>query len=94
MGSINGVYLKNISWENAFKPFTIVGHPTKYVENVVFTNCYVGGKLMTGVEDADFQMEFTRDIIFVPGGKVQYERFPEQDGEIQTRVSGQRRIQR
>lgn len=49
---------------------------------------------MTGVEDADFQMEFTRDIIFVPGGKVQYERFPEQDGEIQTRVSGQRRIQR
>jgi len=94
MGSISGVYLKNISWENAFKPFTIVGHPTKYVENVVFTNCYVGGKLLTGVEDADFQMEFTRDIEFVPGGKVKYERYPEQDGEIKSRVSGQRRIQR
>lgn len=94
MGSISGVYLKNITWENAFKPFTIVGHPTKFVENVVFTNCYVGGKLMTGVEDADFQMEFTRDIRFVPGGKVEYERYPEQNGEIQNRVSGQRRIQR
>ena len=94
MGSISGVYLKNVSWENAFKPFTIVGHPTRYVENVVFTNCYVGGKLLTGVEDADFQMEFTRDIMFVPGGKVEYERYPEQDGEIKTRVSGQRRIQR
>ena len=94
MGSISGVYLKNVSWENAFKPFTIVGHPTRYIENVVFTNCYVGGKLLTGVEDADFQMEFTRDIMFVPGGKVEYERYPEQDGEIKTRVSGQRRIQR
>ena len=94
MGSISGVYLKIVSWENAFKPFTIVGHPTRYVENVVFTNCYVGGKLLTGVEDADFQMEFTRDIMFVPGGKVEYERYPEQDGEIKTRVSGQRRIQR
>ena len=94
MGSISGVYLKNVSWENAFKPFTIVGHPTRYVENVVFTNCYVGGKLLTGVEDADFQMEFTRDIMFVPGGKVEYVRYPEQDGEIKTRVSGQRRIQR
>ena len=94
MGSISGVYLKNVSWENAFKPFTIVGHPTRYVENVVFTNCYVGGKLLTGVEDAVFQMEFTRDIMFVPGGKVEYERYPEQDGEIKTRVSGQRRIQR
>ena len=94
MGSISGVYLKNVSWENAFKPFTIVGHPTRYVENVVFTNCYVGGKLLNGVEDADFQMEFTRDIMFVPGGKVEYERYPEQDGEIKTRVSGQRRIQR
>jgi hypothetical protein len=57
-------------------------------------NCYVGGKLLTGVEDADFQMEFTRDIVFVPGGKVKYERYPEQDGEIKSRVSGQRRIQK
>ena len=54
----------------------------------------MGGKLLTGVEDADFQMEFTRDIVFVPGGKVKYERYPEQDGEIKSRVSGQRRIQR
>lgn len=94
MGSISGVYLKNVSWENALKPFTIVGHPTRYVENVVFTNCYVGGKLLTGVADADFQMEFTRNIVFIPGGVVEYERYPEQDGEIRTRVSGQRRIQK
>ena len=90
MGSIKGIHLKNVSWENAFKPFTIVGHPTKFVEDVTFTNCYVGGKLMRGIEDADFQMEFTKDIVFIPGGKVKYERYPEQNGEIRSRVSGQR----
>jgi hypothetical protein len=90
MGSIKGVYLKNVSWENAIKPFTIVGHPSGYVEDVTFTNCYVGGKLMTGLDDAQFQIEFARDIVFVPGGKVVRNRYPEQGVPDGTSIPGAR----
>lgn len=72
------VGMKNVTWENPLKPFTIVGHPKQSVENITFTNCYVGGKLMTGLNDAQFQIEFARNIVFVPGGKAVRSRYPEQ----------------
>lgn len=66
-GRIEGVYLKNIYWENPDKPFVIAGIPfdDRIVENVTFDNCYVGGKLLTSMEDADFQVEFAKYIKFV-----------------------------
>ena len=78
MGSIKGVLLKDISWENPDRPFLIIGHPRGgNVEDVTFDNCRVAGKLLTGPQDADFKMEFTQGIRFVPGGEVHYERYPE-----------------
>lgn len=77
MGTIQGVHMKNVTWENRLKPFTIVGHPTRFVENITFTNCYVGGKLLTGLDDAQFQIEFARDIKFIPGGEADRSRYPE-----------------
>ncbi|MBR4166336.1 MAG: hypothetical protein IKR44_00740, partial [Bacteroidales bacterium] len=44
MGSVKGVLLKNVRWANAGKPFTLVGHPTRFVEDITFEDCYVGGK--------------------------------------------------
>ncbi len=76
-GTINGVNIKNVTWENPSKPFTIVGLPVQAVENITFTNCYVGGKLMTGFDDAQFQVEFAKGIVFVPGGEAKYVRYPE-----------------
>lgn len=90
MGTIKGVHMKNVSWENAIKPFTIVGHPSEYVEDVTFTNCYVGGKLMTGLEDAQFQIEFARDIEFIPGGETVRPRYPEQSVPDGTSIPGPR----
>jgi hypothetical protein len=69
IGSINGVYLKDIYWENAEKPFIIQGYDSSaLVENIVFWNCYVGGKIITKPEDAGFKMEYVKDITFIPGG--------------------------
>ena len=68
-GNINGVYLKDIYWENDSKPFVIKGQQSQLIENITFENCYVGGKLLTKPEDADFQIEFVKDINFIPGGK-------------------------
>jgi hypothetical protein len=66
-GRIEGVYMKNIHWENPDKPFVIAGIPfdNHIVEDVTFDNCYVGGKLLTSMKDADFQVEFAKDIKFV-----------------------------
>jgi len=66
-GHIQGVYLKNVHWENPDKPFVIAGIPfdNHIVEDVTFDNCYVGGKLLKSMEDADFQVEFAKDIKFV-----------------------------
>ncbi len=89
MGSIDGVYIKNVRWENEDRPLTIVGHPTRFVKNVVFTNCYVGGRLLTGLDDAWFQTEYVDGLRFVPGGSVEVERYPET--EVMTRVPGQRK---
>lgn len=64
-GHIKGVYLKNIHWENANKPFVIAGVPSNILEDVSFDNCFLAGKLITGFQDADFQMEFAKDIKFI-----------------------------
>lgn len=88
MGSIKGVHLKNVSWENPVKPFTLVGHPTRFVEDITFEDCTVGGKPLTGLEDADFQIEFVKGLSFSPGGPAVVDRYPnEPQGG---RVPGQR----
>lgn len=65
-GHITGVYLKNIRWANANKPFVIAGVPTNFVQDVTFDNCYLAGKLITSLGDADFQTEFAKGIQFIP----------------------------
>lgn len=65
-GHIKGVYLKNIHWENPNKPFVIAGIPSFLVEDVTFDKCYLAGKVLTGTSDADFQMEFVKEIKFIP----------------------------
>jgi polygalacturonase len=65
-GHITGVYLKNIRWANANKPFVIAGVPTNFVQDVTFDNCYLAGKPITSIKDADFQTEFAKDIKFIP----------------------------
>jgi hypothetical protein len=65
-GHITGVYLKNIRWANANKPFVIAGVPTNFVQDVTFDNCYLAGKLMTSMDSGDFQTEFAKDIKFIP----------------------------
>ncbi|MEO5646966.1 MAG: glycosyl hydrolase family 28 protein, partial [Chitinophagaceae bacterium] len=65
-GHIKGVYLKNIRWENATKPFVIAGVPNNILEDVTFDHCFLAGKLLTSFDDADFQMEFAKDIKFIP----------------------------
>ncbi len=71
-GHVKGVYLKNIQWENAEKPFVIAGTPfnTNTVEDVTFDHCRVAGKLLTNPSDADFQIEFAKDIKFIPSTKM------------------------
>ena len=64
-GHITGVYLKNIHWANKDKPFVIAGIPTNFVEDVTFDHCYLAGKPITGFKDADFQIEFAKDIKFI-----------------------------
>lgn len=64
-GHITGVYLKNIQWANKNKPFVIAGVPNHFVEDVTFDNCYLAGKPIRGFKDADFQIEFAKDIKFI-----------------------------
>lgn len=70
-GNIKGVYLKNIRWANADKPFVIAGVPSNLVDNITFDHCYLGGKPITGINDGDFQIEFARNIKFLSGENVQ-----------------------
>ena len=65
-GRLHGVYLKNIRWANPDKPFVIAGVPNSLVEDVTFDHCYLGGKLITSIKDADFQTEFAQKINFIP----------------------------
>lgn len=69
-GHIKGVYLKNIYWANADKPFVIAGVPNYLVEDVTFDNCYLNGKPLTGFKDADFQVEFAKGIKFLPSKPI------------------------
>jgi hypothetical protein len=70
-GHINGVYLKNISWEKSTAPFGILGFgPDNLVENVTFDNCSVGGKPLRSTADADFQINaYTGNIKFIYNDK-------------------------
>ena len=67
-GHIKGVHLKNIQWENKTKPFIINGYSQdNMVEDIIFDNCRVGGKLLTNFNDADIRSNgFVRDIKFKP----------------------------
>lgn len=65
-GSLNGVYLKNIRWANPNKPFVIAGVPNSHVQDVTFDHCFLDGKLLKSMKDADFQTEFAEDIKFIP----------------------------
>ena len=65
IGVIDGVYMKDIYWENANKPFIIKGYESQFIDNVSFQNCYVGGKLITKPEDVEFKMEFAKGITFI-----------------------------
>ena len=67
-GHIKNIYMKNIEWESSEKPFIFSGFSAENkVENVVFDNCRIGDKLLTGFSDADFRInEFTENIIFQP----------------------------
>ena len=75
-GHVQGVYLKNVQWENPDKPFVIAGLPAmrnynnNVVEDVTFDHCRVAGRLLGNPSDADFQMEFARDIKFIPSTKM------------------------
>jgi hypothetical protein len=60
--------MKNISWENAAKPFIISGFSAENtVENIIFQGCTVDGKPIRSANDADFKInEFTGNIVFLP----------------------------
>ena len=88
MGSVKGVHLKNVHWANAGKPFTLVGHPTRFVEDITFEDCYVGGKRISNLKDADFQAEYVKGLTFIPGGPAVVERHPKEP--YSGRVPGQR----
>jgi len=66
-GHINGVYLKNISWEKADAPFRILGYSSdNVVENVTFDNCTVGGTPLRSEDDAKFEINsYTKNIKFI-----------------------------
>lgn len=90
IGSIKGVYLKDIHWENPRKPFVIAGVPSVLVEDITFHNCYVAGKLLTSLDDADFQTEFAKEIRFIPGGDHIRERYPQEGVDKRSHIPGLR----
>jgi hypothetical protein len=67
-GYIRDIMMRNISWENATKPFILSGFSAEnMVENITFENCTVGDKVIRAISDADFRInEFTRNIVFLP----------------------------
>ncbi|HAM09864.1 MAG: hypothetical protein A2X05_17760 [Bacteroidetes bacterium GWE2_41_25] len=66
-GHIKNVYMKNIVWENQDKPFIFSGFSAENkIENVVFDNCRIGDKMLTGFSDAEFRInQFAENIIFI-----------------------------
>jgi len=67
-GHIRNIKMKNVSWENATKPFIVSGFSAENrVENITFEKCTVGGKALRNLSDADFRInEFTENIVFLP----------------------------
>lgn len=67
-GHIKDIYMKNIHWENTDKPFILSGFSNdNLVENITFDHCTVGGKILTGITDADFRInQFVSNIEFIP----------------------------
>jgi hypothetical protein len=67
-GHIKGVYLKNVKWENAAKPFILSGFSSdNLVEDITFDQCSVGGKTLSGINDADFQINtYVKNVKFIP----------------------------
>ena len=67
-GHIKGVKLKNIQWENIVKPFVIKGYsPDNLVEDITFDGCIAGGKILTGIGDADIRINrFVKNLKFNP----------------------------
>lgn len=67
-GHIKGVYMKNVHWENSLKPFIISGFSSEnQVEDITFDHCFVGSKVLTGINDASFKVnEYSRNIKFLP----------------------------
>jgi len=67
-GHIKGIYMKNIQWENANKPFIINGFSAdNLIEDITFDHCKVGGKVLKSTSDAIFKVNsFARDIKFIP----------------------------
>ena len=66
-GHIKGIYLKNISWENTTKPFIMSGFSSgNLIEDITFDQCKVGGKILTSINDADFQINtFVQGVKFI-----------------------------
>ncbi|MCU0455705.1 MAG: glycosyl hydrolase family 28 protein [Bacteroidales bacterium] len=66
-GHISGILIKNVSWENGAKPFILNGYsPDNLVENITFKNCRAGGKLLTGISDAQFRInDHVKNIRFL-----------------------------
>jgi len=63
-GYINGVYLKNITW-NAARPIILSGYDANHlVENVFFENCTIAGRPLQSVDDPVFQINnFVRNVV-------------------------------
>ena len=50
-GSIKGITLKNVSWENAGMPMRFVGHGAdNTIKDILFENCTAGGNLIDGTD--------------------------------------------
>ena len=67
-GHIKGIYMKNIHWGNADKPFILSGFSSdNVVEDITFDHCTVGEKILSGISDADFRInQFVRNVKFNP----------------------------
>lgn len=67
-GHIKNVYIKNVEWETSVKPFIFSGFsPDNRVEDIIFDNCRIGGKLLADTTDADFRINsFAVNIKFMP----------------------------
>jgi len=66
-GHIQGVYLKNCSWENGNNHLQLQGYgPNNLVDSVTFDHCTVGGKLLKSFADATWHNnQYIKNIRFI-----------------------------